>query len=145
MLQMLKCKKYLRYVDDFIIFGDTKEELIEKKGKIEEYLEKNLKLKLRDTFVLKKVNEGLDFLGYIIRPNYTLSRKRVINNFKYKKANYLNSYEKQKGDMNLEEIKKFLSVLASFDGHIKHSNSYNLKQKVGMIDDKKYIDSFFSK
>ncbi|MEA2051049.1 MAG: reverse transcriptase domain-containing protein [Campylobacterota bacterium] len=68
-----------------------------------------------------------------------LVRKRVVNNFKYKKAKYLESYEKQKGDMSLEEIKKFLSVLASFKGHIKHANSYNLKSKITNLNDEKYI------
>ena len=141
----LKCKKYLRYVDDFIILADTKAELLEKKDKIELYLNDNLKLKIRDNFILKKVNNGIDFLGYIVRQKYTLTRKRVINNFKFKKAKYLEKYESLDGKMSLEEIKGFLSVLASFHGHIKHSNSYNLKNKVGVIDDQKYIDSLFNK
>jgi len=38
--------------------------------------------------------------------------------------------------MSLEEIKRFLSVQASFKSHIKHSNSYNLNKKVGAIDEK---------
>jgi len=33
--------------------------------------------------------------------------------------------DKQKGKMNLAEIKEFLSVQSSFVGHIKHANSYN--------------------
>jgi len=42
--------------------------------------------------------------------------------------------------MGLEEIKTFLSVQASFVGHIKHANSYNLIQKVGVIDEKNLFD-----
>ena len=91
---------------------------------------------MRDDSKLRRHSDGLDFLGYIIRENYILTRKRVVNNFKLKKVKYLQNYENKKGKMGLEEIKKFLSVQASFVGHIKHSNSYNLLNKVGKIDEK---------
>lgn len=138
--RVLKCQRYIRYVDDFVIFEDSREKLLELKKDIEFYLHKYLGLKLRDTFALKSANEGLDFLGYIIRPHYILVRKRVVNNFKYKKANYLQKYEKQKGNMSLEEIKQFLSVQASFIGHISHANSYNLTKKVGVLNEKNPFD-----
>ena len=40
-------------------------------------------------------------------------------------------------------VKSFLLVRASFLGHIKHSNSYNLKKKVGEINETKYINNNF--
>ncbi len=172
----LKRKRYIRYVDDFVIFGDDKEELARIKQKIEEYLQVKLKLTLRDDYRLRAVRDGLDFLGYIVRPHYMLVRKRVVNNYKYKKARFLDRYEMYlmnnspefmrvasggcKGRLRpcrldsalpdkacqnqamLEDIKQFLSVQASFLGHIKHANSHNLKQKVGIIDDEKYIRTF---
>ena len=82
----------------------------------------------------------MDFLGYIIRENYVLTRKRVVNNYKYKKAKYLKNYEDKKGKMKLEEIKKFLSVQASFVSHVKHSNSYNLNKTIGVIDENNPFD-----
>ena len=114
--------------------------LQEYKKEIEIYLSSNLGLELRGDSKLQRFNQGLDFLGYIIRPNYTLVRKRVINNYKVKKARYLNEYERQKGKMSLVEIKEFLSVQASFVGHIKHANSFKLNKKVGQFDDEKYIN-----
>jgi hypothetical protein len=103
-------------------------------------LREHLFLELRADTKLKKHHNGLDFLGYIIRPNYILTRKRVVNNYKYRKAKYLEEYEKQKGNMKLEEIKIFLSLQASFVSHIKHANSFKLNKKVGQIDDEKYIN-----
>jgi len=129
----LKVKRYIRYVDDFVLFDESKERLEYIKKQIEQYLNTELKLALRDDTKLKKHSDGLDFLGYIIRPDYILVRQRVVNNFKLKKAKYLTEYEKQKGSMGLVEIKAFLSVQASFVGHIKHANSYNLNQKVGEL------------
>jgi hypothetical protein len=141
----LKCKRYIRYVDDFVIFDNSKEKLMDIYHKIVQYLELELNLKLRDNYILKSNHDGLDFLGYIIRPHYILTRKRVVNNFKYKKAKFLRYYENKKGDVNLEEIKAFLSVQASFYGHTKHSNSYNLNKKLGEIDEQKYIKLVCSK
>ena len=138
--RVLKVKYYIRYVDDFVIFHKSKEKLIYLLQEISKYLKENLKLTLREDTKLKKHSQGLDFLGYIIRENYILTRKRVVNNFKYNKAKYLDEYEKQKGKMSLEEIKEFLALQASFVGHIKHSNSYNLMKKVGEIDENNPFD-----
>lgn len=132
----LKVKRYLRYVDDFVLFDSSKERLELLKVEIERYLAQELHLQLREDSKLKKHNDGLDFLGYVIRPNYTLVRQRVVKNFKKKKANYLNKYEQKKGKMKLEEIKRFLSVQASFVSHSKHANSFNLLNKVGVLDEK---------
>lgn len=127
------------YMNDFVIFASSIEEIEEFKIIIEDYLYFKLKLELRKDTKIKPIKDGLDFLGYIIRPNYILVRNRVLNNYKYKKAKYLEKYESVKGNMSLEEIKKFLSVQNSFVSHIKHANSYTLKQKIGEINDEKYV------
>ena len=137
----LKVKSYIRYVDDFVLFDNSKDNLLFLKNKIEDYLKNNLSLKLRDDFKIKKMQNGLDFLGYIIRADYTLVRRRVVNNFKFKKAKFLHGYENLKAKTDLEKIKKFLSIQASFLGHIKHANSFNLLKKTGVTDDEKYIDA----
>jgi len=136
----LKVKHYIRYVDDFVLFDSSKERLEELLIAIKNYLKENLSLELRADTKLKPHTHGLDFLGYIIRPHYTLVRRRVVNNFKYKKAKYLEEYENQKGKMSLAEIKSFLSVRASFVSHIKHANSYNLYNKVGTINETNPFD-----
>jgi len=138
--RVLKIKYYIRYVDDFVLIHTNKERLQECKVGIQKYLKEHLALELRADSRLKKVNQGLDFLGYIIRPNYRLVRKRVISNYKYKKANYLDEYESLKGKMGLEEIKDFLSVQASFVGHCSHANSYNLTQQVGVLNENNPFD-----
>ena len=42
--------------------------------------------------------------------------------------------------MSLLEIKEFLSLKASFESHIGHSNSYNLKNTIGAIDENNPFD-----
>ncbi|MBU1684613.1 RNA-directed DNA polymerase [Patescibacteria group bacterium] len=136
----LKVKHYLRYVDDFVLFDHSKERLEKRLLQIRGYLKENLALNLREDVKLKPHSSGLDFLGYIIREDYLLTRQRVVNNYKAKKAVYLNSYEAQRGNMSLAEIKKFLSVQASFVSHIQHANSFNLMNKVGKLDENNPFD-----
>jgi len=136
----LKVKRYIRYVDDFVLFAKSKKELAGWKKEIEHYLKKELKLSLREDSKLKTHSEGLDFLGYIIHPHYILVRSRVVNNYKRKKAKYLDTYEKKEGKMSLLEIKQFLSVKASFVSHVKHANSYNLTQKIGVLNETNPFD-----
>lgn len=131
----LKSKRYLRYVDDFVLFGDSKAELIDYKYNIEAYLQDVLGLSLRQSFRLRDVDMGLDFLGYVIRPFYILVRQRVVNNFKMKKATYLTGYENAQGKMSLADINAFLAKKASFHGHAMHANSFNLLAKVGGLKD----------
>jgi len=97
-------------------------------------------LTLREDTKLKKHTDGLDFLGYVIRPNYMLVRQRVVNNYKKKKALYLKEYEREKGKMSLAEIKVFLSLQASFASHCKHANSFNLLNKVGVLNETNSFD-----
>ena len=136
----LKVKCYLRYVDDFVLFDKSKEKLETLLPQIRTYLKENLALTLREDVKLKPHSSGLDFLGYIIREDYLLTRQRVVNNYKAKKAVYLNHYEAKKGKMSREEIKEFLSVQASFVSHIQHANSFNLMNKVGQIDESNPFD-----
>lgn len=128
----LKVRSYIRYVDDFVLFDKSKKKLIELKQKIEYYLKQNLDLTLREDSKIKRFNEGLDFLGYIIRPNYILVRNRVVNNYKYKKAKFYKYYENG-GDTKLEPILKYNETRNSFLAHVKHANSYNLIKTIGAI------------
>ena len=81
--RVLKIRYYIRYVDDFVLFHKSKEQLKEVYIKIQKYLKQNLVLELRKDTQLKKHSQVLDFLVYI------LTRTRIVNNYKYKKGKYL--------------------------------------------------------
>jgi len=51
----------------------------------------------------------------------------------------INKYTMYK-EMNLEEIKQFLSVQALFVGHIGHANSYNLRKNIGVLNESNPFD-----
>ena len=69
----LKARCYVRYSDDFVLLHDDKEKLLEWKEEIKEFLQIRLRLLLnerRQSF--GPLNNGVDYLGYIVRPDYLL-------------------------------------------------------------------------
>ena len=113
------------------MFSFSKDILLKQKKRIEDFLEDRLILSLRDNFKVAKVKSGIDFLGYIIRPNYMLVRKRVVNNFRYKKTRFLKNDFKN-NLCSLENAKKFKQLNTSYYGHFKWANSYRLIKKQEM-------------
>lgn len=119
----LKAKHYLRYVDDFIILSHCPEELLALKSNIEAFLIDKLKLILHPKrHKLLPVSTGIDFLGYIVRHDYILNRRRVVNNLKQKIRDFSSS--------NTKDFKKLDQTIASYKGHFKWANSYKLKNRL---------------
>ncbi len=106
----LKIKYYLRYCDDFIILANNQIYLQELIGKIELFLQSKLKLKLHENKVnIRKLNQGIDFLGYVVRPHCCVLRTKT------KKRMFKNINNKN---------------LPSYLGLLKHCNSYKLRKKL---------------
>lgn len=63
MKEVAKAHLYLRYLDDFVIFGRTKGEVKRKMKMAEAYL-KDLGFNLHEPKI-RPISEGLDFLGYV--------------------------------------------------------------------------------
>jgi RNA-directed DNA polymerase len=115
----LKAKYYFRYVDDFVILGLDPEQLAEFRDRIEVFLMDRLKLQLHPKRrKLEPVSSGIDFLGYIVRPNYILARRRVVNNLRAKIKHFK--------DANVKDPGALQAALASYLGHFKWGNTYRL-------------------
>ena len=121
----LKAKYYLRYVDDFVLLSRNKEELLRWKDEIKNFLTTRLNLQIHPKRQkLQPVSNGIDFLGYVIRHNYILVRRRVVNNLK--------AVIKAFAIAKVKDFKKFHDSIASYMGHFKWANSYRLKNKLGL-------------
>ena len=119
----LKAHYYLRYVDDFVIVSSDRDELLRFKAQIKQFVESKLKLQLHPKrHKLLPVSSGIDFLGYIVRHNYILVRRRVLNNLKQKIREFKASRER--------DYQKFNATLASYAGHLRWANTYRLKKSL---------------
>lgn len=130
----LKVKYYVRYMDDFILLVNDKNEAKKLKNEIANYLRVNLKLELNKKSCYFFNSRGIDFCGYRIFETHILLRKRFKK--KFKKNIYL--WNKLKNENRLDDKKMEMS-LNSFKAHASHSNSYNYIKKVDNI-----INNYFS-
>lgn len=117
----LKCRYYIRYVDDLVLVDTDKENLKIWKDRINNFLKEELNLKLNlDKTKIQSVNKGIDFLGYFIKPDYVLVRKRIVKRLK-EKLYWLN---------NKVPASKILSMINSYYGHFSHASSFNLRRDI---------------
>lgn len=132
----LKCRQYIRYVDDFILLHNSSEQLRIWQRDIQYFLNQKLGLSVKDNFTLAPVSNGADFLGYITRPHYRLVRRRVVHHFREKLNTFaaLNIKQHKNGlaeiDLSVEKRDKLMSVMASYLGHYKHAKHYRLLQRL---------------
>ena len=117
----LRIKYYIRYCDDFIILGYSKEELVATLKRIDLFLIENLDLRLHtEKIFINSVSKGVDFLGYVIFPHHIIVRTRT------KKRMYARFRKNPTTDS-----------LASYVGMTKHANSNGIRRTLMKI----YFDS----
>jgi len=73
----LRCRAFLRYVDDFLLFADDKATLWRWRAAIVDYLA-TLRLTLHDRRCHPQpVTEGVPFLGFVVYPDHLRLKRRV--------------------------------------------------------------------
>lgn len=77
---ILKCIAYIRYMDDMVIYADSKEHLHKIKKKIAKYLCKYRFLKLKGNYQVFQVTDirPIDFMGFKFYLNKTTIRKNIM-------------------------------------------------------------------
>lgn len=122
----LKLKYYIRYADDFVILSNNQEYLNELLPKIEDFIGKNLKMSLHPNKIeLCNYYLGIDFLGYLVFPNFiiprTKTKRRIIRKLE-KKIRQL-----QSGDTTTKSLNQ---TLQSYLGYLQHANAYKLSESL---------------
>lgn len=118
MKHKLKIKYYLRYADDFLIIGNSKVNLLRYTSVLEQFLKDNLKLELHPKKIsLRKLDWGIDFLGYIVLPHYILPRTKT-------KRRMFRKLEEKQNSTN------FNQSLQSYLGYLSHAISFKLAQEI---------------
>lgn len=123
----LKCRWYLRYCDDFVLLALSQEQLLEWRERIAGFLRERLALQLNDTRQrLRPVADGLDFLGYIVRPFHLLVRKRVIGHLREKLDRFRRALVDERETLTVwrfdpERLDALQATLASYLGHLRYA------------------------
>jgi hypothetical protein len=127
----LKCRYYLRYVDDLILVDPDPGRLRGWGEAIAEFLQERLQLALKPNWTLRPVTDGADFLGYIVRPDYRLVRRRVIGNLRVKLAAFA------RDQVTATALRlppgprdRLRAELASYLGHFGHADTWRLTRSL---------------
>jgi retron-type reverse transcriptase len=110
--EQLKFKHYLRYMDDALLFANSKTELLESKEQIKELLEKRrLKLHQQKSQVFPAKN-GVRFLGFHLYRN----RKKILrpNLQRFKKRMKRKSWQYEREDIYWENVLLSLNAWMGF-------------------------------
>jgi retron-type reverse transcriptase len=122
----LGTKYYLRYADDFVILSENKKWLRMQIRMIQEFLWNDLKFELHNNKVfIRKFNQGIDFLGYVVLPHYrvlrTRTKRRIFRKIRQKRLDFEN------GKISEES---FNQSLQSYLGILKHCYGHKVKKRI---------------
>lgn len=118
MKERLRIKYYIRYADDFVIIAKDNVFLESLVLKINNFIHMELKLSLhKNKIIIKKLSQGIDFLGYTVLPHYILPRTQTKRRIFKKLAQKIN-------EPNFEQTKQ------SYLGYLSHANSFKFTQEL---------------
>lgn len=148
----LKVHFYIRYVDDFVLLGRDRDELMRWAKEMEGFLKIRLHLRLHPKRKkLQPISNGIDFLGYITRKDYILVRHRVINNLNsrlrhFECLNSINSknaitQERHQSSNSAKRHNALRACVQSYLGHFKWANTHRLMVK---LREKNIISNYFA-
>jgi RNA-directed DNA polymerase len=131
----LCCRHYLRYCDDFVLLSPDRDELVGWRERIATYLREALALELNPRERLRPVSDGIDFLGYIVRRDYRLVRRRVVNACKARLRAYRELLVTEHEGVvtyrfEAAELDRLRATLSSYLGHFRRANAYRLWQSL---------------
>lgn len=122
----LKARRYLRYMDDFVIIHHDKRQLQVWRQEIEAFLEEHLRLRTNSKTQVFPIStqrgRALDFLGYRIYSTHRLLRRCSVKRIKTKLKKYRRQYAA--GEINLSDINPNIQ---SWLGHASHADTLGLR------------------
>ena len=120
--RVLKCRAYLRYVDDILLFANDKARLHEWRREIISFLQ-TLRLTLHETKAQPRPTEiGIPFLGFQVFPNYR--RLKPANGYAFQRRLKSMLLELKNGELTQKD---FSSRLLSWLTHASYGDTWNLK------------------
>lgn len=124
----LKLSYYGRYVDDMIFFHNENSFLESIIPQLSNFLLSHLKLKVHpNKIVLKSIDEGIPFLGLIIKPHCSYIGNRTKNNF-YSAIQEINKIMAVVPQFTWQQLCNIRATLNSYLGYMQHANSFNLRK-----------------
>jgi hypothetical protein len=121
----LRCPAYLRYVDDFALFGDSKRELWAWKRAVVERLA-GLRLTIHEESAqVVPVAAGIPWLGFVVYPTHRLVKARKLRSTTRHLGERLDEY--LAGRISFAE---FDASIQGWVNHVRYADSWGLRRHV---------------
>lgn len=136
----LRIRYYVRYMDDIVILGDSKEQVHLWIKQIGAYMEEKLKLDLnpKKCFV-RPISQGVDFCQYRIFPDHVKLKKKTALRMKRNLKRVQRLYAE--GKIDLDRAQK---TVTSYMGLLSHCDSYQLRRAIfGEYTEMERVDGWF--
>lgn len=124
LLEQLKVKAYVRYMDDMVLWDNNKIQLLNIANAFKNFIANELKLELKP-FCLNTTEKGLPFCGYLVYPGEIRLNKNSRSRFVKKLTGYFHNYHTIKWDQYT--LHRHLLPLLAF---VKHANSHGFRSKI---------------
>jgi len=122
----LRCKYYIRYMDDFIILDVDKQKLKNNYLLIKEFVYNELKLKIDDQkTILSLANLGITFLGFQIFPYILLLKINTIKRFVKKTKKQMSHFQTKK-----EKLICLSNKFVNWRSYYKHGDAYGFAKRL---------------
>jgi RNA-directed DNA polymerase len=127
----LKAKRYLRYVDDFVLVHHSREQLADWQPRIERFLADELRLRLKADIRLRPLRDGIDFLGYQVYPTRTHVRARVIRHAREAISAWESRHVRRRHiRATPADLRSIACTWSSYLGHFRHADSRGLLEQL---------------
>jgi retron-type reverse transcriptase len=123
--QELRPPGYVRYCDDFAIFGDDKRSLGQVRGCVDHFLE-SLRLKLHPSkCMIYPTSAGVAFLGFKVFPTHRLLLKPAVRRFRRRARRLQRAFAA--GDVTCQDITRSMQAWVA---HASHGDTYHLRERL---------------
>lgn len=121
----LGCRAYLRYVDDFLLFSDSKTKLNKWRNAIIARLAR-LRLTLHEEKAqVRPAEEGVRFLGFMVYPTHRLLLRRKGVHYRRNLRRLLQAYHQREIGRNRIE-----SSIRGWINHVRYADTWGLRRSV---------------
>jgi retron-type reverse transcriptase len=121
----LRQRCYVRYMDDFAVFGNCKGALHEIRQAIADFLAKSRLILHRPRTRLHRSDEGVEFLGFRVFPGYRLVRKTTVVRF----GRHLRRLVELTRSGTIPH-RRLAAALIAWLGHSRYARSYRLSRLI---------------
>lgn len=120
----LRCKGYVRFVDDFLLFANEKEQLWRWKEAVETELAR-FRLTIHPGAQPHPVTEGIPFLGFHIFPDKRRLKRRKGVQYRRRLERLLGQYAR--GEISLDAM---TTSVHGWVNHVRYANTVGLRKKL---------------